>query len=121
MTAPMVLDGPMTGEWFAAYAQQVLAPTLRAGDIVILDNLQSHKGKAVRDAIRAVGARLLFLPAYSPDLNPIEQVFAKLKHLLRKAAARTKEAVCNAIGELLGSFTPDECANYLRNAGYGSS
>ena len=89
-------------------------PTLRPGDIVIMDNLGSHKGKAVRQLIRAAGAKLFFLPKYSPDLNPIEQVFAKLKHLLRKAAARTVEAVCAAIGELLGAFTTDECANYFK-------
>ena len=84
-----------------------------------MDNLSSHTGGAVRRAIRAVGARLILLPKYSPDLNPIEQVFAKFKHLLRKAAARTREAVCTAIGELLRSYTPDECTNYLRNSGYG--
>ena len=83
-----------------------------------MDNLGSHKGKAVRKAIRSLGAKLLFLPKYSPDLNPIEQVFAKLKHLLRKAAARTIEAVCAAVGELLEAFTPAECANYFQNAGY---
>jgi transposase len=94
-------------------------PTLCQGDIVIMDNLGSHKGKAVRQLIRSAGAKLFFLPKYSPDLNPIEQVFAKLKHLLRKAAARTVEAVCSAIGQLLGTFTATECANYFRNSGYG--
>ena len=96
-------------------------PTLKPGDIVIMDNLGSHKGKAVRALIRSAGAKLFFLPKYSPDLNPIEQVFAKLKHLLRKAAARTVEAVCAAIGQLLQAFTPQECANYFKNAGYAST
>jgi transposase len=95
-------------------------PTLRPGDIVIIDNLGSHKGKAVRHAIRAAGARLFFLPPYSPDLNPIEQVFAKLKTLLRKAAERTVDATWKRIGTLLNAFTPPECANYFRNAGYAS-
>ena len=93
-------------------------PTLTPGDIVIMDNLGSHKRAAVRQAIRAAGAKLLFLPKYSPDLNPIEQVFAKLKHLLRKAAARTVEGLCAAVGELLGAYTTDECANYFKNSGY---
>src|SRR5262249_16684915 len=106
------------GETFQVYVERVLVPTLRPGDIVIMDNLGSHKGKAVRRLIRAAGAKLFFLPRYSPDLNPIEQVFAKLKHLLRKAAARTLDAVCAAIGELFGNFTLDECANYFRNSGY---
>ena len=116
--APCLLPGPIDGESFRTYVERVLVPTLRPGDIVIMDNLGSHKGKAVRALIRAVGAKLLFLPKYSPDLNPIEQVFAKLKHLLRKAAARTVETVCAAIGELLGLFAPEECANYFRNSGY---
>ena len=119
--APWVLDGPIDGETFRTYVEKVLVPTLRAGDIVIMDNLGSHKGTAVRQLIRAAGAKLLFLPKYSPDLNPIEQVFAKLKHLLRKAAARTLETVCAAIGQLLGAFTPQECANYFKNAGYAST
>ncbi len=119
ITAPFVLDGPINGEWFRAYVEQQLVPTLKAGDVVVMDNLGSHKGKAVRQAIRAAGAHLVFLPPYSPDLNPIEQVFAKLKHLLRKAAARTKEAVCDTIGTLLDSYTAEECANYFRNSGYG--
>jgi len=93
-------------------------PTLRPGDIVIMDNLSSHRGKAVRQLIRMAGAKLFFLPKYSPDLNPIEQVFARLKHLLRKAAARTVETVCAAIGEVLGTFTKNECANYFQNSGY---
>jgi transposase len=116
--APWLLEGPIDGESFQIYVEKVLLPTLRPGDIVIMDNLGSHKRTAVRRLIRSVGAKLIFLPKYSPDLNPIEQVFAKLKHLLRKAAARTVEAVCAAIGQLLGSFTPNECANYFKNAGY---
>ena len=116
--APWLLPGPIDGESFQAYIGKVLLPTLRPGDIVIMDNLGSHKGKAVRQLIRAAGAKLLFLPKYSPDLNPIEQVFAKLKHLLRKAAARTLETVCEEIGHILGTFTPQECANYFKNSGY---
>jgi transposase len=119
--APCVFDGPINGEAFLAYVEQFLVPTLKPGDIVIMDNLGSHKGKAVRKAIRAVGARLLFLPPYSPDLNPIEQVFSKLKHLLRKAAERTAEAVWKRIGELLNHFSAEECKNYLVNAGYASN
>lgn len=120
ITAPCVFDGPINGESFLAYVRQALVPTLRTGDIVVMDNLGSHKSRAVRDAIRAAGARLWFLPAYSPDLNPIEQVFAKLKTLLRKAEERTVDAVRDRIGTLLGTFTPDECANYFRNSGYAS-
>ena len=120
ITAPCVIDGPINGESFRAYAEQVLVPTLQPGDIVVMDNLGSHKGTAIRKAIRAVDARLVFLPPYSPDLNPIEQVFAKLKILLRKAEERTIEGVWRRIGSLLQHFTPQECANYLRNAGYGS-
>ncbi len=116
--APWLLEGPIDGESFRIYVEKVLVPTLRPGDIVIMDNLGSHKGKAVRQLIRAGGAKLFFLPKYSPDLNPIEQVFAKLKHLLRKAAARTVEAICAVIGKLLGMFTPEECANYFANSGY---
>ena len=118
ITAPWLLEGPIDGETFRTYVERVLAPTLRPGDIVVMDNLGSHKGKAVRALIRAAGAKLLFLPKYSPDLNPIEQVFAKLKQLLRKAAPRTLEAICAAIGQILGAFTPEECANYLANSGY---
>lgn len=118
MTAPMVLDGPMTGEWFVAYAQQVLAPTLRTGDIVILDNLPAHKASGAREAIEAAGARMLFLPPYSPDFNPIENAFAKLKSILRKAAARTVPELWDAIGDALPRFTPEECANYFTAAGY---
>ena len=119
--APWVLDGPINGKAFHTYVEKVLVPTLRRGDIVVMDNLGSHKGKAVRKAIRDAGARLFFLPPYSPDLNPIEQVFAKLKHLMRKAAERTVEATWKRIGHLLDHFTPDECANYLVNAGYAST
>jgi transposase len=118
--APWVIDGPINGEIFTAYVREVLAPTLAKGDIVILDNLGSHKRQAARHAIRAVGAHLLFLPAYSPNLNPIEQVFAKLKHLMRKAEPRTVEATWRKAGELLDMFAPDECANYLINSGYAS-
>jgi len=118
ITAPWVLEGPIDGESFAAYVEKVLLPTLRPGDIVIMDNLGSHRGKIIRQLIRSAGAKLFLLPKYSPDLNPIEQVFAKLKHLLRKAAARTVETVCAAIGELLGAFTKNECANYFKNSGY---
>jgi transposase len=119
--APWVLDGPIDGENFRTYVERVLVPTLKPGDIVIMDNLGSHKGKAVRQLIRAAGAKLIFLPKYSPDLNPIEQVFAKLKHLLRKCAARTVETICAAIGQLLQAFTPQECANYFTNAGYAAT
>lgn len=119
--APCLFDGAINAERFLAYVEQTLVPTLKPGDVVVLDNLGSHKGKAVRHAIRAAGAHLIFLPKYSPDLNPIEQVFAKLKTLLRKKAARTVEAICTAIGDLLGSFTSQECANYLQNAGYASN
>lgn len=118
--APCVIDGPINGRIFLAYVEQFLVPTLNAGDIVIMDNLGSHKSMAVRRAIRSVGAKLLFLPPYSPDLNPIEQVFAKLKTLLRKAGERTIDATWKRIGELLDRFTPRECANYLANAGYAS-
>jgi len=118
--APCVLDGPINGESFTAWVEHFLVPTLSPGDIVIMDNLGSHKGQAARQAIRAAGARLLFLPPYSPDLNPIEQVFAKLKHLLRKAAERTVEATWQRIGQLLDHFPPHECAAYLRNSGYAS-
>ena len=118
--APWVLDGPMNGDSFRTYVEQVLVPTLGPGDIVVMDNLGSHKGRAVRAAIRAKGARLLFLPPYSPDLNPIEQVFAKLKHLLRKASERTVQATWRRIGDLLQHFPAVECASYLVNAGYAS-
>lgn len=118
MTAPAVFDGPINGRSFTAYVEQVLVPTLRPGDIVILDNLGSHKGKAVREAIEAAGAELRFLPPYSPDLNPIEQVFAKLKTLLRRAAPRTRQSLWRRIGSMLDNFSIPECQNYIRNAGY---
>jgi putative transposase len=116
--APCLFDGPINGERFRAYVDQFLVPTLKPGDVVILDNLGSHKGKAVRKAIRDVGARLVFLPKYSPDLNPIEQVFAKFKTLLRKVGARSYEAIADACGEILAQYPPAECAAYLKNAGY---
>jgi transposase len=119
--APWLLDGPINGERFRIYVEQVLVPTLLPGDVVIMDNLGSHKGPPVRRAIRQAGAKLLLLPKYSPDLNPIEQVFAKLKHMLRKAGASTKDAVCTTIGSLLGTYTPQECANYLKNSGYNQT
>jgi transposase len=119
--APCLFDGPINAARFLAYVEQALVPTLRPGDVVILDNLSSHKGKAVRQAIRNAGAHLIFLPKYSPDLNPIEQVFAKLKTLLRKKAARTVEAIRDAIGDLLDSFKPQECRNYFEKAGYAST
>ena len=121
ITAPVLFDGPINGQSFLAYVQDALVPTLQADDIVVMDNLGSHRGKAVRRAIRKAGAKLIFLPKYSPDLNPIEQVFSKLKHLLRKAQARSHDAVLSAIGQLLEAYTPDECSNYLRNSGYGSA
>jgi len=119
--APLVLDGPMTGPAFRAYIEQFLAPALSPGDVVVLDNLAAHKVDGVRQAIAAAGAFVLYLPPYSPDLNPIEQLFAKLKALLRKAAARTKEALWSTIGSMLGSFPPNEWANYLAHCGYGST
>jgi transposase len=121
ITAPLVIDGAMNGIVFLAYVEQFLAPTLAPGDIVIMDNLSSHKVAGVREAIEARGAGLIYLPAYSPDLNPIEQAFAKLKALLRKAAARTVEALWITIGESLSAFSPTECANYLADAGYPRS
>lgn len=119
--APCVFDGPLDGQTFQTYVEQVLLPSLRPGDIVIMDNLGSHKGKAVRAALRTVGAKLIFLPPYSPDLNPIEQVFAKLKHLMRKARERSVEAAWQRIGSLLNNFSATECSNYLVNAGYAST
>ena len=118
--APFVLDGPINGQAFRLYVETQLAPTLRPGDVVVMDNLGSHKGKAARAAIRSRGAHLLFLPAYSPDLNPIEQVFAKLKHLMRKSQPRGVEPAWRTAGQVLERFTPNECANSLVNAGYGS-
>jgi len=113
-----VLQRTKGGDFTLRGLEKVLVPTLRQGDIVIMDNLGSHRGKAVRALIRTAGAKLFFLPKYSPDLNPIEQVFAKLKHFLRKAAARITETICAAIGEILGTFTPEEWANYFKNSGY---
>ena len=121
IAAPCVIDGPINGQAFLAYVEQGLLPTLSPGDVVIMDNLGSHKGKAIRHAIRAVGAKLLFLPKYSPDLNPIEQAFAKLKTLLRKLDARSVETTWKGIGQLLDAFSADECANYFKNAGYASA
>jgi transposase len=118
MTAPMVLDGPMNHEAFRAYVEQVLVPTLHHGEIVIMDNLPAHRGADIRTAIKNAGASLIYLPPYSPDFNPIENAFAKLKALLRKAAARSLEALWNAIREALAAFTPAECANYFTAAGY---
>jgi transposase len=121
ITAPCVFDGPINGCLFRAWVEQFLVPTLRPGDIVVLDNLGSHKSQAVRRAIRDAGAHLLFLPPYSPDLNPIEMMFAKLKTLLRKADERSMAAVWHRIGSLLNEFSPTECMNYIRHAGYASS
>lgn len=118
IVAPMVLDGPINRDAFQAYVDQVLVPELSPGDIVIMDNLGSHKGPAVRRAIEAAGANLLYLPPYSPDFNPIENAFAKLKALLRKAAERTIDALWTTIGCVLDAFTPTECANYFRATGY---
>ena len=118
LTAPLVIDGAMNGETFRAYVEQVLAPTLCTGDIVIMDNLGSHKLAGIREAIEARGASVRYLPPYSPDLNPIEQFFAKLKALLRKAAARSVEALWAVIGALLPAFSPAECANYFAHSGY---
>ena len=118
LTAPMVLDGPMNGVTFRAYVEQMLVPTLRPGDVVIMDNLPAHRVSGVREAIEAAGATRLFLPPYSPEFNPIEQAFAKLKAWLRKVAARTKDALWQAIADALDTFTLDECRNYFRNSGY---
>ena len=118
LSAPCVLDGAINGEYFLAYVQQLLVPTLRPGDVVILDNLSSHKVAGVREAVEAVGAEIWYLPPYSPDFNPIENLFAKLKALLRKAAERTVEGLWQKIGELVAVFTPQECHNYFRHCGY---
>lgn len=118
MMAPMVLDGPINRLAFQAYVEQVLVPELEPGDVVVMDNLSSHKGPAVRQAIEAAGARLLYLPPYSPDFNPIENAFAKLKALLRKAAEPTLDGLWDAIGNIIDLFTPNECANYFAAAGY---
>lgn len=121
LAAPCVFDGPINGPRFLAYVAQCLLPTLSAGDIVILDNLSSHKRAAVRTAIERAGATLRFLPPYSPDLNPIEQVFAKLKAFLRQAAERTVEATWRRVGTLLNRFGPEECSHYFTHAGYAST
>jgi transposase len=118
IVAPLVLDGPMTGGTFRAYVEQFLAPALSPGDVVVMDNLAAHRVAGVREAIAAAGASILYLPPYSPDLNPIEQMFAKLKALLRAAAARTRETLWTTIGRLLDAFGPAECRNYLTNSGY---
>jgi transposase len=118
MVAPMVLDGPINGVAFQAYVDQVLVPDLEPGDIVVMDNLGSHKGAGVRIAIEAAGASLLYLPPYSPDFNPIENAFAKLKAMLRKAAERTIDGLWNAIGRIIDTVTPEECTNYFAAAGY---
>ncbi len=121
LIAPAVFDGAIIGELFLAYVEQVLVPTLRSDDIVVMDNRASHKRPAVRQAIEAAGATVRFLPAYSPDLNPIEQVFAKLKALLRAKALRTLDALWNALGSLTGCVSPEECRNFIRHAGYFQS
>lgn len=120
LVAPCLFDGPINRNAFEAYVEQVLVPELCPGDIVIMDNLSSHKGPAIRKRIEAAGATLLYLPPYSPDFNPIENAFAKLKALLRKLAARTVDRLWNAIAKLLSSFTPAECTNYFAHAGYGA-
>ena len=121
LVAPLVLDGAINGAAFLAYVEQFLTPTLACGDIVVLDNLSSHKVSGVREAIEACGATLLYLPPYSPDLNPIELAFSKLKHLLREAAERSVEALWKTIGRLLSQFSPTECANYIRHCGFPQS
>jgi transposase len=121
LVAPLVLDGAINGATFLAYVEQFLVPTLAAGDTVILDNLSSHKIAGVREAIETAGAKLLYLPPYSPDLNPIELAFSKLKRLLREAATRSVEALWTTIGQLLTRFTPTECANYIRHCGFAHS
>jgi transposase len=119
--APLVVDGAMTGELFVAYVEQVLIPELEPGDVVVLDNLSCHTQKAVRQALEAAGCRVLYLPAYSPDLNPIEMAFSKLKRLLRKAAERTVEGLWSTLGRLLDHFSPQECRNYIRHCGYAAT
>lgn len=118
LTAPIVLDGAMNGRAFLAYVRQVLVPTLRPGDLVVLDNLSSHKAAGVREAIEQAGARLMYLPPYSPDLNPIELAFSKLKWLLRSAAERTVDALWSRLVQLLDTFPPQQCRNYFRHCGY---
>jgi len=119
LTAPMVIDGAINGELFLAYVNQILLSTLHEGDIVVLDNLSSHKVVGVKQAIESVGAQVLYLPPYSPDFNPIEQVFSKLKTMLRKLKSRTMEDLWKSLGELCDIFTPRECYHYYKNAGYG--
>lgn len=121
LVAPYVLDGPMNGRAFLVYVEKILAPELRPGDMVVMDNLAAHKVQGVRALIEAAGASLLYLPPYSPDLNPIEMAFAKLKALLRGAAERSVDGLWDRIGQLLDAFSAEECANYLRHAGYASS
>jgi transposase len=121
LCAPGVFDGPINGACFRAYVEQILLPTVKPGDIVIMDNLGSHKSKAVRVALRNAGAKLWFLPKYSPDLNPIEQAFAKIKHWMRLAQRRSRDDIWHELGALLDTFKPDECANYFVNAGYASA
>lgn len=118
MVAPLVLDGPVNGPAFQAYVEQVLVPELKRGDVVVMDNLSSHKGAGVRSAIAAAGASLLYLPPYSPDFNPIENAFAKLKAMLRRAAERTVEGLWTTISRLLATITPAECTNFFTAAGY---
>jgi len=118
MVAPMVLDGPINGDWFEAYVRQVLVPDLRRGDVVIMDNLSNHKRASVREVIEAAGARLMFLPPYSPDFNPIEKAFARLKAMLRRAGERTVSGLWSLIGRLVDLFQPQECANDFRSCGY---
>lgn len=121
LIAPLVLDGPIDGDSFRAYVEQFLAPALRPGQIVVMDNLSSHKVAGIREAIEAVGSRLLYLPPYSPDLNPIEQLFSKLKAMLRKAAARTRDTLWAAVADVIPSLSARECQNYFSNAGYRHS
>jgi transposase len=118
MVAPMVLDGPINGDWFEAYVTQVLVPELRPGDVVIMDNLSSHKRASVRERIEAAGATLRFLPPYSPDFNPIEKAFSKHKAMLRKIGERTVNGLWDLIGRLVDIFKPNECANYFTSCGY---
>ncbi len=120
MTAPFVIDCPMNGKIFLLWVEQCLVPTLKPGDMVIMDNLSSHKVAGVREAIEAAGAKLAYLPPYSPDFNPIEQFFARLKALLRKAAARTIDKLWRSIGHIIDTITPNECTNYFANSGYTS-
>lgn len=120
LTAPCVFDGPINGQCFRAWVEQQLTPVLQPGDIVVMDNLGSHKSSAIRQMIQAAGARLWYLPAYSPDLNPIEQAFAKIKHWMRAAQKRTPQETWQHIGHLVSTIEPDECSNYFKNAGYAS-